>query len=614
MKKRTISLLLIGLITLILTSVAPAACTNTTFLGLCKGALDDPNWHTLLNENFDLIDKLEQSYTVANLPTSCTEGEKARVTDGGAAGSTVQCDADGVTWRCEDEYTKKILNPYCPPYNAKADATDGTNHAALQAVCTRAVTFGSGDVPSFWTIDLGPDVLTINSTVECDNATSSTLLTIQSNGHGGLKFTNAGESYGLIVGGTTTGNNLVLRNLTLHGNGASDGPDKLLYLDRQVQVLMDGLKIADASLDGVYMKSVGHVRAVNNLCTENAVHDADGSCFALDGTNVDVVFDNNNIEGAVAGSLATFVRIATNSTTVAGFQLTNTNHRGTSWYSMVAFNKANISVTRMILANNTAMQLQHSGFNLGATGTSTISGIIAQNILLGCDSGCATELVGIRLFDTLDLVVTDNHIEGFPKGINLNGTTENVRLIDNKMEVGTHGVHSEFTTTNLVIDGLEVDGASTGDVVTAGTSGGGNAMRNVWSSDGSPPIFDLTGWRHETDSIEYAPRVQTETCADNTVGSSPQTLTLNPYYQFIKVTNADPDSCDITMGETNGTNGAKFNLVVVADGASTVDFADTAGVSELAGAFSAGVWDSIAMEYTGATTPDRWVETSRSDN
>ena len=44
--------------------------------------------------------------------------------------------------------------------------------------------------------------------------------------------------------------------------------------------------------------------------------------------------------------------------------------------------------------------------------------------------------------------------------------------------------------------------------------------------------------------------------------------------------------------------------------AGTVNFADTAGVTELAGAFTAGIYDSLRLRYTTS----RWVEVGRSNN
>ncbi|HEY3492598.1 MAG TPA: hypothetical protein VGK43_06575, partial [Solirubrobacterales bacterium] len=78
----------------------------------------------------------------------------------------------------------------------------------------------------------------------------------------------------------------------------------------------------------------------------------------------------------------------------------------------------------------------------------------------------------------------------------------------------------------------------------------------------------------------------------------------------VYVTNSDPDGCALTLGETNVTSGQRVEFVVASSAGGTVNYSDTAGVSELAGAFSAGLYDSLALRYVS----DRWVETGRSDN
>lgn len=90
--------------------------------------------------------------------------------------------------------------------------------------------------------------------------------------------------------------------------------------------------------------------------------------------------------------------------------------------------------------------------------------------------------------------------------------------------------------------------------------------------------------------------------------ANPATLTLTPTASYVEITCNDPDTCDITMGETGIVEGTQLNIVNV--GTNVVDFADTVGVSEIAGAFAAAQFDSILMRYTGA----EWVETARSNN
>jgi len=85
------------------------------------------------------------------------------------------------------------------------------------------------------------------------------------------------------------------------------------------------------------------------------------------------------------------------------------------------------------------------------------------------------------------------------------------------------------------------------------------------------------------------------------------TATLNPSSSVVIITCSDADGCDITMGETDTS---VRTVSITNDSANAANFADSAGVSELAGVFAMGTNDSLQLIYTGAT----WVETSRSDN
>jgi hypothetical protein len=89
---------------------------------------------------------------------------------------------------------------------------------------------------------------------------------------------------------------------------------------------------------------------------------------------------------------------------------------------------------------------------------------------------------------------------------------------------------------------------------------------------------------------------------------NPATAILEPESSFVICNCADADTCDITMGENYGQTGQL--VTIVNETTNACDFADSAGVSELAGAFAMGQWDSLTLRYA----VDRWVEQSRSDN
>ncbi len=95
----------------------------------------------------------------------------------------------------------------------------------------------------------------------------------------------------------------------------------------------------------------------------------------------------------------------------------------------------------------------------------------------------------------------------------------------------------------------------------------------------------------------------------STGDANPATATITPdHRRYQEITCNDPDTCDVTMGETEVHEGMWVILTNLST--NTVDFADTAGVTELAGPFAMGQYDTLELTYAG----DRWIEVGRSDN
>jgi hypothetical protein len=105
----------------------------------------------------------------------------------------------------------------------------------------------------------------------------------------------------------------------------------------------------------------------------------------------------------------------------------------------------------------------------------------------------------------------------------------------------------------------------------------------------------------------YVQPAQTLTIADNGGGTNASS-TLTPSSNLVRCTCNDANACDVTMGETGVQDGTHVRIISVT--ATACNFADSAGVSELGGAFVAGQYDSIEMVYSS----DRWVEVGRSNN
>lgn len=85
--------------------------------------------------------------------------------------------------------------------------------------------------------------------------------------------------------------------------------------------------------------------------------------------------------------------------------------------------------------------------------------------------------------------------------------------------------------------------------------------------------------------------------------------TITPTHSYIEITPSGGTPNAVTLGEGSAQEGDTLTIVVVS-GVQTVSMSDTAGVQEMAGNFSMGIWDSISFIYVG----DRWVENRRSNN
>ncbi|MBI3624231.1 hypothetical protein HY218_01215 [Candidatus Saccharibacteria bacterium] len=178
-------------------------------------------------------------------------------------------------------------------------------------------------------------------------------------------------------------------------------------------------------------------------------------------------------------------------------------------------------------------------------------------------------------------------------------------------------------TGSLVGDVTGTQGATVVSSVSCATCVGDGALSaNVALYDAAAPTFtndltapnfigDLTGNVIGTDvSVSGILTLgkQAVVVADNGLGTA-ATATITPSSSYIEINCQDADGCDVTMGEGGETEGNLAILVSVGDG-NTINFADTSGVSELAGTFNAGLHDSLTLAYDGTT----WVEVSRSNN
>ena len=96
--------------------------------------------------------------------------------------------------------------------------------------------------------------------------------------------------------------------------------------------------------------------------------------------------------------------------------------------------------------------------------------------------------------------------------------------------------------------------------------------------------------------------------ADDLIPAQAAAANLDPTTTFYTIDCQDGDGCDITLQELNALHGTIIHLICMS--ANACNFADTAGVSELAGAYAMGQYDSLSIMYS----TDRYIEISRSNN
>jgi len=100
----------------------------------------------------------------------------------------------------------------------------------------------------------------------------------------------------------------------------------------------------------------------------------------------------------------------------------------------------------------------------------------------------------------------------------------------------------------------------------------------------------------------------TATTIADSGGAGAASHTQSVYNVGVRYTCNDADGCNVTMSEVSAIDG--YTMTFTNESANTVNFTDTAGVTELAGNFAMGQYDTLTLRYVN----DRWVELSRSNN
>jgi len=137
----------------------------------------------------------------------------------------------------------------------------------------------------------------------------------------------------------------------------------------------------------------------------------------------------------------------------------------------------------------------------------------------------------------------------------------------------------------------------------------GNLTSTVGASAGALPAPQYFTRNLGYRDAQWTMAAEPFTIADNGAGTA-ATATLQFANALATITCNDADGCDVTVGENTYTMGDGELVHITNVSANTVNFADTAGVTELAGVFAMGQYDSLVLMYVG----DRWIEVSRSNN
>lgn len=115
-----------------------------------------------------------------------------------------------------------------------------------------------------------------------------------------------------------------------------------------------------------------------------------------------------------------------------------------------------------------------------------------------------------------------------------------------------------------------------------------------------------------TDFLNLGSAVVTDIPDSGDIAAAEFTLDSAQAYAFLGLNCLDADGCNVTLAEDFNDGDV---MHVYNAGTNTVNFADTSGVSELAGPFAMGEWDTLQLIFRqDDVSSGRWLETSRSDN
>lgn len=253
----------------------------------------------------------------------------------------------------------------------------------------------------------------------------------------------------------------------------------------------------------------------------------------------------------------------------------------------------------VILAQSEPIARSSSATLVGAT--LTLSGSSTTNLLLLTDT---TNSKTLKLRNNNDVWEFYNTAGTLVGKISATGSYTATNAL-----VGTQISLSSTTSTGLISGSLSAASATSSSpavkIRATATLDADDLVLGIEQS--TNPIWSIDKEGDTVAKGRSANTVQAITVADNAGGTNAAD-TLTPSSSFVSYTCSDANGCDITLSETGAIDGSIVRITNVS--AVACNFADTAGLTELAGAFAMGQYDSLTLIYA----TDRFVEISRSNN
>lgn len=480
---------------------------------------------------------------------------------------------DGTVWRAIRERDISVIDITKPPYNASIGAAD--NSAAIQAALDQVkVDIAAGRRPAI--LFPGSGIFRVTSQISFDPGQSSTLLYMFTPGQGGILFDFSSTGSGFYIGNSAIINNrIVMDGLQFLGNPAV-GPDILVDFDRCTQVYCHRVNIGDPKKYGMQGSLLGHFSWYFGQLTENTINDADGAGLHLNNTSDDVRVVGIACEG-VSGSNLALVRF--NNGRHRQFHASSNVNTGTMRDMFKLREDGTGYLERGVFIGNHGVGLLGHGIDLWRTGGANVHTdiVIANNVFNG-----STGQEAVRTRNLKNAVISSNVCNTFGTGISLSGSSERVQIKDNQLLGCTfQGIFLDTAYNDMEIEGNMVTSALYLLRANA-TTGGHNRIRDLIAGDDASRalavkyFFNGAGaFDDDTDIVELANRPQKATVPDSGDGN-PGTLSVQPYYGRISLTNNDPDGATVTLANSNIIGGTVVTVLLVSSVGGTVTVEGTA--------------------------------------